>query len=69
MGERITQLPVEVLIEPSTTKARLTQFPVEILISPTTTKARVTQLIVEVLIAEGAPPVAGRKYGPAIQMM
>jgi hypothetical protein len=68
MGTRITQLPVEILIAPSTTKTRLTQLPVEVLVAPSTTKIRVTQFVVEILVAESAP-VTGRKYGPAIQMM
>lgn len=67
MGERVTQLPVETLVSPTTSKTIVTQLPVEVLASSTGTKARLTQLVIEVLILESTAP-SGRKYGPAIQM-
>lgn len=52
----VTQLPVEVVVKPSTQKARLTQIAVEAVVKPSTQKARVTQLAVEVVVKEGTVP-------------
>jgi hypothetical protein len=52
MAGRVTQLPVEVVVKPSTQKARITQLPVEVVVKPTTQKARLTQYAVEVVVRE-----------------
>jgi hypothetical protein len=57
-NDRITQIPVEVLVLPDDAKARTTQVPVEALVAPTDAMARVTQVVVEVLIQN----IAQRSY-------
>jgi hypothetical protein len=66
MASRVSQLPVEVIVQPTTQKARVSQLPVEILVQPTTQKARLSQLCIEVLIA---PPVAASGGITRIQNM
>lgn len=65
MANRITQLPVEVLVEPSNQKARITQLPVEVLVTPSSQKARITQVVVEVMVASPTygGSSAGRSWG------
>jgi len=64
MAGRVTQLPIEAIILPTSQKVRITQVPIEAIILPTTAITRVTQLSVEVIIGAAAPPT-GRIYGPA----
>jgi len=54
-NDRISQLPVEVLILPTDALARTSQLPVEVLTLPTSAKARISQLAVEVLVFIGIP--------------
>lgn len=54
-NDRLSQLPVEVLVDPTDAKARVSQEPVEVLVDPTSAKARTSQVVVEVLV-ELPPP-------------
>ena len=53
-NDRISQVPVEVILEPTSAKARVSQAPAEVVLLPTTAKARTSQLVVEVLIGPEA---------------
>lgn len=65
MADRITQIPVEAIIEPDSSKVRVTQIPVEAIIEPNTQKARVSQIAVEVL----KDNISGSTFIPAPQVI
>lgn len=50
MANRVTQVPVEALVDAGSPKARVTQAPLEALIDAGSPNARVTQLAIEVLV-------------------
>lgn len=60
MAERVTQAPVEVLVQPDDTDLRVTSAAVEALVAPdlSAVRVRATQLAVEVLISAGGAPGA-----------
>lgn len=49
-NDRISQLPVEVVVLPTSQKARTSQLPAEVIYQPTTATARNSQLLVEVIV-------------------
>lgn len=48
-GNRLSQLPVEIIVQPTTQTARLSQFPVESIVLPTTQQARLSQIVIEII--------------------
>ena len=61
MPTRVSQIAVEVAVQPTDAKARMSQMAVEVLSSPTDAKARMSQMVVEVLVSAvviptGPPP-------------
>lgn len=47
---RVSQLPVEVVTEPTSAQARISQIPAEAVVLPTNAQARMSQLVAEVVI-------------------
>jgi hypothetical protein len=62
VADQITQLPIEVLVEPFPT-GRPTQVPVEVLVRPIVS-ARLTHVALEVLVRE--PPALAPRFSVAI---
>jgi hypothetical protein len=63
MAGRVTQAPLEVLVQPTTVDARVTQTALEVLVQPNTGDARVTQVALEVIIL---PSVLGSFTASAV---
>ncbi len=61
-NDRISQLPVEVAISPTSGKARTSQLTAEVAISPTSGKARLSELVVEAVYRTNLPTTAKRRF-------
>ena len=55
-NDRITQLPVEVVTQVTSSTGRITAIPVETVVQVTSANARTTQLVVEVVIIPPSIP-------------
>lgn len=67
MSARISQLPVETLIQPTTQRARLTQLPLEVIYTLRVLgSVRISQLPIEVIMGNTPEPTR-KKYWKIIQ--
>lgn len=67
MANRISSEPVEVIISPTSQKARTSSVPVEVLILPTSQKARTSSVVVEYIINTSLIPAVGRSHAFVIE--
>lgn len=67
MASRVTQLPTEVAIKPSTTNLRVSQSVLEVTNKPSTTNLRASQLVLEVVIT--SKQLGAMRLGPVIQVI